>query len=289
VSMLKRIVRHGLTVIATVLLGGFLSAALVRLAPGFDADEQQLDPHLNSESIRALRESRADQHNIFRFYLHSLQRAAHGDLGTSLSLGQPVSALLRERAPLTVRLVGIGLLLSWAAAMALALSAAWLRVSTYDALTTIISGTFLCIPAAVLALLSVLWNVPGALAIGLIVFPRVYRYARNLLAKAYALPHIITARAKGLSELRILFWHAVPVAGPQLLAVAGVSVSIAVGAAIPVEALCGLAGVGQLAWQAALARDLPLLMNLTILVTLVTLLANSGADVIGHMLRGQES
>ena len=288
-SMLKRIARHGLIVIVTVLLGGFLSAVLVRLAPGFDTDEQELDPHLNSESIRAIRASRAEQHNIFRFYLHSLQRAAHGDFGTSLSLGQPVSTLLRERAPLTVRLVGIGLLLSWAAAMALALSAAWLRISAYDALTTIISGTFLCIPAAVLALLSVLWSVPGALAIGLIVFPRVYRYARNLLAKAYALPHIITARAKGLSELRILFWHVVPVAGPQLLAVAGVSVSIAVGAAIPVEALCGLAGVGQLAWQAALARDLPLLMNLTILVTLVTLLANSGADVIGHMLRGQEA
>jgi peptide/nickel transport system permease protein len=252
-------------------------------------DEEQLDPRLNSESVQALRQARLEQHNIFLFYFHSLQRAAHGDLGTSISLGQPVSTLLRERAPLTLRLVGIGLLLSWAVAMALALSAAWLRISAYDALTTAISGTFLCIPAAVLALLSVLWNVPGALAVGLIVFPRVYRYSRNLLAKAYSLPHIITARAKGLSELRILFWHVVPVAGPQLLAVAGVSVSIAVGAAIPVEALCGLAGVGQLAWQAALARDLPLLMNITILVTLVTLLANSGADVIGHMLRGQEA
>ena len=285
----RKIARHGLTIIATVLLGGFLATALVRLAPGFDVDEAQLDPHLNSESVRALRQARLEQRNIFRFYLHSLQRAIHGDLGTSLSLGQPVSVLLRERAPLTLRLVGIGLLLSWVAAMTLALSAAWLRWSAYDTLTTLVSGTFLCIPAAVLALLSVLWNVPGALAIGLIVFPRVYRYARNLLAKAYSLPHIVTARAKGLSELRILFWHVVPVAGPQLLAVAGVSVSIAVGAAIPVEALCGLAGVGQLAWQAALARDLPLLMNLTILVTLVTLLANSGADVIGHMLRGQEA
>jgi len=69
----------------------------------------------------------------------------------------------------------------------------------------------------------------------------------------------------------------------------GVSVSLAIGAAIPVEALCGLAGVGQLAWQAALARDLPLLMNITIIVTLVTLLANSSADVIGHVLRGQEA
>lgn len=285
----RKIARHGLTIIATVLAGGFLATALVRLAPGFDVDEAQLDPHLNAESVRALHEVRLEQHNIFRFYLHSLERAAHGDLGTSISLGQPVSVLLRERAPLTLRLVGIGLLLSWVTAMTLALSAAWLRLSSYDTLTTLVSGTFLCIPAAVLALLSVLWNVPGALAIGLIVFPRVYRYARNLLAKGYSLPHIVTARAKGLSELRILFCHVVPVAGPQLLAVAGVSVSIAVGAAIPVEALCGLAGVGQLAWQAALARDLPLLMNLTILVTLVTLLANSGADVIGHMLRGQEA
>ena len=285
----RRIARRGVGMVATVLLGGLLAAALVRLAPGFDVDEAQLDPHLNAESLRVLREARSDQRNIFRFYFHSLKRAAHGDLGTSLSLGQPVTRLLRERAPLTLRLVGIGLLLSWTVAMALALSAAWLRVSAYDALTTIISGTFLCIPAAVLALLSVLWNVPGALAIGLIVFPRVYRFARNLLAKAYSLPHIVTARAKGLSEMRILFWHVVPVAGPQLLAVAGVSVSMAVGAAIPVEALCGLAGVGQLAWQAALARDLPLLMNLTILVTLVTLLANSGADVIGTVLRGQEA
>ena len=74
-----------------------------------------------------------------------------------------------------------------------------------------------------------------------------------------------------------------------LLALAGVSVSLAIGAAIPVEALCGLAGIGQLAWQAALARDLPLLMNITVLVTLVTLLANSSADVIGHVWRGQQA
>lgn len=285
----RKIARHGLAIFATVLLGGLISATLVRFAPGFDVDEAELDPHLSSASIQALRQARLEQHNIFSFYLHSIERAARGDLGNSISLNQPVSSLLKDRAPLTLRLVGIGLLLSWAVAMGLALSAAWLRVSAYDALTTVISGTFLCIPAAVLALLSVLWNVPGALAIALIVFPRVYRYARNLLAKAYSLPHIITARAKGLSELRILFWHVVPVAGPQLLAVAGVSVSVAVGAAIPVEALCGLAGVGQLAWQAAVARDLPLLTNLTILVTLVTLLANSGADVIGTMLRGREA
>ena len=47
----RRIARHGITIIATVLIGGFLAATLVRFAPGFDADEAQLDPHLNSASI----------------------------------------------------------------------------------------------------------------------------------------------------------------------------------------------------------------------------------------------
>jgi peptide/nickel transport system permease protein len=285
----RTIARHGLILVATALLGGFVSAAMVRLAPGFDTDEAVLDPHLSSQSIQALRQVRAEQHNIFRFYLHSLQLAIHGDLGNSTSFRQPVSTLLQDRFPLTLRLVSLGLLMGWAAVMALALTNALLRVAAYDLLATFLTGLMFCIPAAVLALLSVLWNIPGALAIALIIFPRDYRYAHNLLHKAYSLPHIVTARAKGLSELRILFWHVVPSAGPQLLALAGVSVSLAIGAAIPVEALCGLAGIGQLAWQAALARDLPLLMNITVLVTLVTLLANSGADVIGHVWRGQQA
>jgi peptide/nickel transport system permease protein len=288
-SLRWKIGGHALALLATVLLGGFLSATLVRLAPGFNVDEQELDPHLSSESVQALREARRQDNNIFRFYFSYMKRAVNGDLGTSLALGQPVRTLLRDRAPLTLRLLALGLGLAWMLTLTLALSAAWLRVSAYDAVTTVVSGTFLCIPAAVLALLSVLWNVPGSLAIALIVFPRTYRYTRNLLMKVYSRPHIITARAKGLGEARILFWHVVPVVTPQLLAVAGVSVSMAVGAAIPVEALCGLAGIGQLAWQAALARDLPLLVNITILVTLVTLLANSGADVIGYVFRAQEA
>jgi peptide/nickel transport system permease protein len=284
-----KIAGHALSLMATVLLGGLLSATLMRLAPGFDVDEQQLDPHLNAASVQAMRAARQQDHNVFHFYFSYMNRAVHGDLGRSLSLGQPVRTLLHDRAPLTLRLLSVGLALAWVAALGLALTAAWLRLSSFDLLTTLVSGTFLCIPAAVLALLSVLWNVPGSLAIALIVFPRIYRYARNLFARSYSLPHILTARAKGLGEARILFWHIVPGVAPQLLAVAGVSVSMAVGAAIPVEALCGLAGVGQLAWQAALARDLPLLVNITVLVTLVTLLANSGADVIGHMMRSQES
>ena len=282
----SRIARHLVSITLTMLLGGLLSAALVRLAPGFDVDDQQLDPRLSAESVRALRESRRAEHNLLRFYVAYMGRAFHGDLGTSHSLGQPVRTLLRDRLPITLRVVTIGLALGWALAIALALTSA-ARVTGWDVATLMISGVFLCLPAAALALLSVLLNTPGYLGIALIVFPKVFRYLRNLLTKAYSLPHICTARAKGLGQLRILLFHVLPIIAPQILALAGVSVSIAVGAAIPIETLCGLAGVGQLAWQAALGRDLPLLVNITVLVTLVTLLANSSADVIGHVIKAE--
>jgi len=65
---------------------------------------------------------------------------------------------------------------------------------------------------------------------------------------------------------------------PELLALAGVSISMAVGASIPVEALCDSPGVGQLIWQAAQARDLPVLINVTLLITALTVTANLMAD-----------
>jgi peptide/nickel transport system permease protein len=132
-------------------------------------------------------------------------------------------------------------------------------------------------------------NAPGSLAIGLIVFAHVFRYWRNLLDKSYAMPHIMMARAKGLGPIRILLFHVLPVSGAQLLAVAGISVSVALGAAIPVEALCGIPGIGQLAWQAALGRDLSLLVTLTFIVTTITLLANTTSDLLGRSFRAQEA
>ncbi len=286
--LLWKIARHLGAIAALVLLGGLLSATLVRLAPGFDADERELDPALNAESVRSLRESRAGEHNILHFYGSYLRGVMHGDLGTSHALGQPVQRLLLERWPVTAHVAGLGLLLAWLLAAGLAFTACLWRLPAYEIFGITVSGVFLCIPAAVLALLSVILNAPGYLAIALIVFPKIYRYSRNLLAKAYALPHILAARSRGLGEVRILTWHVLPVAGPQMIALAGITVSIALGASIPVESLCGLPGIGQLAWQAALSRDLPLLVNLTVLVTLVTLLANSGADVMTYVLESHE-
>jgi ABC-type dipeptide/oligopeptide/nickel transport system permease component len=147
-------------------------------------------------------------------------------------------------------------------------------------MATLISGLFVCIPSAVLALMFLIFGSPGKIAIALIVFPKVFRFSRNLLLKTYAMPHILTAKARGLSGTRIFGWHVLPnLAGP-LLALAGVTVSMALGAAIPVEVVCDYPGIGQLAWKAALARDVPLLVNLTLIIALITVTANSFSDLL---------
>jgi peptide/nickel transport system permease protein len=64
-----------------------------------------------------------------------------------------------------------------------------------------------------------------------------------------------------------------------MAALAGVAVSLAFGASIPIEVLCDSPGIGQLAWKAALARDLPVLVTITVLVATLTVTVNSLADL----------
>jgi peptide/nickel transport system permease protein len=83
-----------------------------------------------------------------------------------------------------------------------------------------------------------------------------------------------------VSEPRILAAHILPAISPQLLALAAASASMAIGAAIPIEAICDVPGLGKLAWNAATARDLPLLVNLTMLVAVVTTAATALAEMV---------
>lgn len=276
-------------VLLVVLLGGFLGGALVRLAPGFGVDEEELDSRLSQESIQYLRESHAQNSNLAQFYARYLGQLLHGDLGYSETLHEPVRSLLAERFPETLKSVALGLAIGWTAGLTLAFLAVLSRSVFMDVAAGVFASLLLCIPAAVIALLFVLAQAPGRIVVGLIVFPKVFHYARNLLEQSASLPHVMTARAKGLGTFRVLLRHILPVMAPQLFALAGVSVSIAFAASIPVEVLCDLPGIGQLAWKAALSRDLELLVNLTILITLITLLANSAAEIAGRPLQRGEA
>jgi peptide/nickel transport system permease protein len=262
----------------TVLIGGLLTAALVRLSPGFNSDERLLDSRLNAESLASVRQEKAANSNVFRFYAHHLTGMLRGDLGESPSLKQPISELISARLPVTAELIGIGVGGGWALAFSLALMSVLWRRRTPSRLAAVLSTTLLCLPTAAIGVLIFTWGGPVKIIVALVLFPRLFDYFRNLLQDAYARPHIVTARAKGLRPVRILLRHILPVCGPQLLALAGISVSIAFGACIPVETLCDLPGIGQLAWKAATARDLPLLVCLTMMITVTTQVCNAVSD-----------
>jgi peptide/nickel transport system permease protein len=276
------------TLALTVLLGGLLTAILVRVGPGFLVDERDLDPRLNEASRRAIQQEHAANGNVLSFYAGRLKRIAlHGDLGDSPSLNRPISQLLRERLPVTVQLMAIGVAGGWALAFALALPAVMCRSRLFRGIAGSFQQILLCLPAAALALLVFDVGGPVRSLLVLVICPRVFEYVRNLLEEAYTQPHILTARAKGLGGARILMRHVLPSAAPQLTALAGVSVSMAFGAAIPVEALCDLPGIGQLAWKAATARDLPVLVAITFMVIVVTQVSNAVSDWAGW--RGRQA
>ena len=286
---MRRLRQHAVKLVLTLTVGGFLAATLVRLAPGFGVDEEQLDTRLNGQSIESLSHKTENDENLLFFYLHYGERVLHGDLGMSRTLQRPVAQLLSERLPETLKSVALGLALGWVSGISLAILSVIVRSYSLDALSSLICGVLLCIPAAVWALLFVLARAPERLVLALIVLPKIYSFSRNLLVRSAGQPHVLAAHAKGLTTIRVLTWHILPTAAPQLLALLGVSVSVAFAAAVPVEALCDLPGIGQLAWKAALGRDLYLLTTLSVLVTAITLLANSACELLGSTIRGSEA
>ena len=279
-----------LRLLVIMLLASLLGATLIRIAPGFSSDEQQLNTSLSSQSIQAIRQARLADSDIPRYYGRFLVSLVRGDLGMSQSLNHPVKDLLRERLPVTLKGVAIALGLAWLLGLLLAASAQIANSAIFSFATDALSGTFISTPAAVLALVFVMLRLPPELAAALLVFPKIYRYCQNLLQHSYGLPHVLTARAKGAGRWRILTWHVAPTALPQLLALVGVSISIVIGALLPIEVICDVPGIGQLAWQAAQQRDLPLLVNLTLVVAFVTVCATMLSDAARrHFTQGWRS
>ena len=274
--------RRLLVLLCLGLAGALASATLVRFAPGNGVTERELDPRWRPDSLEAARQNQALHQGLPSYYFHYLSALAHGDLGESDSLKRPVRELLRQRLPVTGSSVLRGLAVAWLAAAILASLGLALRGWLFETFTAAFNSLLLSLPSAVIAMLAVHLRTPVFCAIAVVVFPRLYCYIRNLLARSYDQPHVLAARARGLSSSAIFFRHVLPLAAPPLLALLGVSFAISFGAAIPIEALCDSPGLGQLAWQAALSRDLPLIVNVTLIISLVMLAANSLTDLAGR-------
>ena len=267
-----------LRLVAVMLMASFAGAMLMRIAPGFSSDEQELNSGLSAQSLEAIRRAHLADANIPRFYAEYIVSLVRGDLGTSRSLNQPVKDLLRERLPVTLANLAFALAAGWLLGLALAIAAQVWDIRALSLFANGLSGTFISTPAAALALVFLLLRWPPAFAAALLVFPKIYRYVQNLLQQSSEMPHVLTARAKGAGPWRVLAWHVAPIALPQMIALVGVSISIGIGVLLPIEVVSDVAGIGQLAWHAAQSRDLPLLVNLTMVVTFVTVCATLISD-----------
>lgn len=263
---------------ALALVGALLCATMVRFAPGFGVDERELDSRFSRASIDAIRSEHQLGDGLISYYGAYISGLLHGNFGRSTFLQRPVGELLRERTPFTVRAVLFGLLTAWIVATALALLTIRFQSWLLDYSATAFTGLLIALPTAVVALLCLYLRASVFVGIALVTLPKLFRYQHNIFAQARAQPFVLAASARGVSPNRILFRHVIPATWQPLVALLGVSVSLAFGAAIPLEALSDSPGVGQLAWQAALNRDLPLLASITLFVTLLTVGFNSLAD-----------
>jgi peptide/nickel transport system permease protein len=281
---MRRIAIHLGRIIAIVLIAGVACAWLVRFSPGSTVDELELNQKAGEDSIAALRAHKSS--NIAGGLANYFRGLMKGDLGYSETNHAPIAALIADRAPATLRELAVGILGGWLVGLAFAIPAGrFERASAYDAVSATGAGFLLSLPAALIAYLCLLAGTATSLVLVLVIAPRIFQFAKNLFRQAYSAPHVEIARARGIDELRIFRAHVLPSITPQFIALSAASLSIAIGAAIPVEAICDVPGLGRLAWQAATARDLPLLVNLTMLIAVAT----SSAAAVSEIFSEQKS
>jgi peptide/nickel transport system permease protein len=261
-------------------LAGLGGATLLKFAPGAAVDERLMDPRFGPEERAVIRESiRQQDLSPIQYYAGFVKRSFQGDLGTSAMHGRPVTELLEGRLGETLRLGGSGLAMAWMASLGLAVT--WLATGWIwlDRLAMAGGSLLLAVPSAAISVLFLHYQWPAALAMALVLFPRLYAYTHHILGEAAHRPHVVLAVAKGLTRWRQASHHVIPFALPALLPVVGLSVNLALGASVPLEVLCDRPGLGQLAWQSASGRDLPVLVALTWVVAGFTLVANTAGDL----------
>ena len=191
----------------------------------------------------------------------------HGDLGISRHYNTPVSGLLRERCSSTGGLLLRGLALGWVLAFAFALPLSTRRSDRGEILIAGSTAALLAVPVGVLATVALLLNRGGPVVVlGLLIAVRDFKLLYRLLRSSWRAPYLLHARAQGFTFTQTLRAHLLPVLGPELLAIAMMSLVVALSALVPVEVIFDVPGLGQLAWSAATNRDLPVLVAVTVLL-----------------------
>ncbi|QFQ95226.1 ABC transporter permease [Streptomyces phaeolivaceus] len=292
-----------------LLVASVLIFSMLRLVPG-DAAVTLAGPDASPESVEAIRRQLGLDQPLPAQYLTWISDLGRGDLGPSYTVGGQVADLISDGLGATVELtlgalfftVVLGLLVgvSGAASTRRPVQAA-VRAFTTGALVVppFVTGVVLVLVFAV-----GLGILPSGGRVGLLEAPDLAlqylllpafclalpsaavlgRYLKDGLERALAEDCVRTAAAAGVSPRRLLWRHALPGALPPVVTLLGMQTGQLLGGAVLVESIFAWPGLGQLAEQALLKRDYPVVQDLLLLLVTVFVLVQLLTDLLYVLL-----
>ncbi len=245
----------------------------------------------------------------FATYVANLAR---GQLGYSFQRGRPIAAIIGERLPWTLLLVGVALLLATLTGATLGAIAAWRRGTPYDLGALGIAMLFESMPSFWLGMILIAvfaaglgwFPIFGAVTPGVefsgwsllidrarhlvlplvtltcITIPGTFLIMRYSMLSVLGERYITTARAKGIAERAVLRRHAVRNALLPVLTVFMLNLGFIAGGATVVETVFSYPGIGRLLYEAVLNRDYPVIQGTFFIITISVIAANILSDLV---------
>ncbi len=308
--MHQYVARRVLLFIPTMLLLASLVFLFMRIIPG--------DPALlalagitgegsfSEEDLRIVQRELGTDRPLHVQYGTWIWDLLHGDLGTSYFYGVPIKDQLAARLPLTLELTVIAMAISFIVAVPLGVISALARNTTIDYISRVISFMGVALPTFVTGLVTVyllvrifnwlppleyteIWNDPiqnltqmifPSLAMAFFLMAFIARVTRSAMLEVLREDYIRTARSKGLTEMRVVFLHALQNAFLPILTVTGWAFGILMGGTVIVEQIFVLPGMGQLLIASIFNRDYPVIQAMILVIAGMVLLLNLVIDLI---------
>jgi peptide/nickel transport system permease protein len=288
----------------TLLVVSIITFLVLRIIPG-DPAQLILGADSPGDSLRELQHELGTDRPLPAQYLSWVGSVVRGELGVSLRHKRPVIDLIVERLPVTLALAGLALLIATAIGLPLGVEAARRRNTMADYAALGFSEIGQSVPSFWLGILMILafslqlgWLPSGgfvpwsesfwqavrhlimpSVALGLVLAATIVRMERSSVLEVLAEDYMRTARAKGLSESRVIYRHALANALIPTVTIVGLQVGTLLGGAIIVEQIFSLPGLGRLVLFAVFNRDWPLIQGLVFFLATLTIALNFLVDL----------
>ena len=300
--MLRFVWRRFLSSLPVLFLASVVVFAMLHLVPGDPVDAMIGSAGFQSgatrqETVDRIREQLGLNYPLPVQYLRWLGSALHGDLGDSFVRNRPVSDLIAERVPSTLQLALAALLITVVLGSSLGILAALEHGTWLDGAIMAISIGGVSIPNFWFSMLLILlfsvalgWLpatgsgglerlILPALALGYEGVAMVARLTRRSLLEVLHAQYVTTAHAKGLRDRTVVLRHALRNALIPIVTVIGLQLGHLLAGSVIVETVFAREGLGQLAIEAILTKDYPLVQGVILLTACVYVVVNLLVDL----------